>query len=119
MPAFVAGAILLYDGGYAEQPAPAVRRTQMDDLMVKQLQTGSRTLKVRPVQYLLPSKAIKNDFETFVNVTLGRGAAWFDWTDPYDEVVKLARIVGGKYDLKPQRKSLDRWVASFSIETWS
>lgn len=117
MAAFPAAPVLLYDG-FEEQPPPAVRRTEMEDLFGKQLKTASKVLVKRPVQYLIKSKADKDAFVVFFNTTINRGADWFDWTDPYDAAVKTARIVGGRISLKPRRKALDRWLLGCEIETW-
>lgn len=117
MAAFPAAPVLLING-FEEQPPSAVRRTEMEDLFVKQMKRTSKVLVKRPVQYLIRSKADRDAFLTFVNITINRGADWFDWTDPYDSAVKSARIIDGRIQLRPQRKALDRWVAAFEIETW-
>ncbi|MDP1673982.1 MAG: hypothetical protein Q8L65_12845, partial [Burkholderiales bacterium] len=108
---------LLFDG-YGRKPDPGVRRGDMESGPAKQLKTKARVLHTRPVQYLLTSKTDLDAFETWFESTINMGADWFDWTDPYDNTVKTARIVGGQIDLQPQRKMLDRWVATFQIETW-
>jgi len=115
--AFPAALVLLFDG-FQENVSPAVRRTEMEDLFVKQTKTASKVLVKRPVQYLITSKADKDAFMTWFNDTINRGADWFDWTDPYDSVEKSARIVGGQISLRPKRKGLDRWVLGCEIETY-
>lgn len=117
MPVFPAYLLLLVQDFMEDLPS-AVKRTDMEDGMVKQLQTISRVLKKRPVRYLAKSKADKDAFEAWHRDEISRGADWFTWTDPYDNTPKSARIVGGKVDYKPQRKQLDRWVLSFTVETF-
>ncbi len=56
---------------------------------------------------------------TWFNTDISRGAAWFDWTDPYDNVVKQARIKDGLLDPRPINKTLTMWMVKFTIETWS
>lgn len=90
----------------------------MEDQVVQQLQNVSKVLVRRPVQYLLVTAADKNTFVTFVETTLKRGADWFNWTDPHDATVKLARIVDGKVKYTALRKDLARWRAEFDLETY-
>lgn len=118
MAAFPAYAKLLFIGGYAEEPASAVRRSESEDRFVKQLQTVSKVLVARAVVYRLGSKVDKANFKTFVDVTLHRGADYFDWTDPADDAVKLARIVNGKVKYTATRKVMDIWRAEFQVETY-
>jgi len=110
--------ILLFPG-FTEKPDPVVRRTDMESGPPKQLTRSARAMVKRPVSYLIVSKTDKDSFMTWFNVAINRGADWFNWLDPYDGVVKPARIVGGALDPKPQIKSLTRWVIAFQIETWS
>lgn len=119
MEIFPAYPTLLYIGGYQERPNSGVRRTEMEDRMVKQLKTVSRVLKKRRVVYRLKDAADMNAFEAFVNVNLNLGADWFSWTDPRDLVLKNARIENGTVEYDAQRKVLDRWFASFTIETYA
>ena len=119
MPAFPAYPKLVFRGELVEDPSDsAVRRTQMEDGMVQQTQTASKALVRRPLQYLLVTKADKNAFVDFVETTLHRGADWFDWTDPHDAQVKLARIVNGKVRYTALRKDLERWRAELDLETY-
>lgn len=118
MATFPAYPLLLFNG-YRENPESGIRRGEMESGPAKQLKSKSRVAVVREVDYLLISAADKTAFETWFRSTINMGADWFDWTDPADQVVRSARIVSGTYQLVPQRKMLDRWVASFQLETWS
>lgn len=117
MAAFPAYPKLLFDG-LRRTPDPAVKRSDNESGPPKQLKTKSRVLHSRPVIYLLTSASDLNAWEAWFESTINYGADWFDWTDPYDGVVKSARIKQGSYALEPQRKMLDRWKATFEIETW-
>jgi hypothetical protein len=106
--------------GYEERPAAAVDRSQMDDGMVKQLQTKSRVLVSRPVSCKFFSLADKNSFMTWFRTTVHYGADWFNWVDKGDGATKLARIVGGKMTVTPvPGTQLTCWIAAFTLETWS
>lgn len=118
MATFPAAPVLLFEG-FTQKPPSAVRRTEMDDLFVKQLKRASTVLVKRPVKYLVNSKSDLDAFLTWFNTTINRGADWFDWTDPYDSAVKSARIVNGDIELEPRRKALDRWILSFELEIYA
>lgn len=119
MPAAFPAALKLLRDGFGKEPESVLSRTPFEDGMVKQAKTRTRALVVRPVVYAADSKVDFDAFETFVNVTTNGGADWFDWTDPYDSVVKLARIPGGVYQARPINGALNRWEISMRIETWS
>lgn len=119
MPAAFPAALKLLRDGFGKEPESVVNRTPFDDGMVKQAKTKTRALVGRNVVYHADSKADFEAFETFVNVTTNGGADWFDWTDPLDSVVKLARIPGGVYQGRPLNGGLTRWEISMRIETWS
>lgn len=118
MATFPAYPKLLFDG-FDEKPEPAILRTEMESGPPKQALIRSRTMITRSVQYLLESNADYQSFLTWFKTTINYGADWFDWTDPVDDVLKSARIVGGDITPKPTRKNLSRWVVSFKLETWS
>ena len=118
MAAFPAYLKLMRDG-FGKEPEPIVNRTQMDDGMVKQAKVKARALVGRPVKYAADTKADYTSWETFFNTTVNDGADWFDWTDPLDGVVKLARIVQGSYQARTINGALTRWEISMRIETWS
>jgi hypothetical protein len=122
MPAAFPAALKLMRDGFGKEPESVVNRTAFDDGMVKQAKAKTRALVARPVVYAADSKTDFDAFETFVNTTLNGGADWFNWTDPYDSVVKLARIVNGAngpYRALPINGALNRWEISMRIETWS
>lgn len=110
-------AVLLREG-FSQKRASAVSRTQMDDGMVKQLKTKSRVLVTRPVKYGFPSLAEFQSFIEWYETTIDGGVDWFNWTDPVDSTVKLARIVSELADETPDTPTLDYWIVSFNIETW-
>ncbi len=117
MAAFPATAHIIFDG-YAQTPQPAVSRTDMEDGPPKQFRRRSRVMVERPVTVYLNSKADFDDFNEWFRDDINRGAAWFDWVDPYDSVTKQARIKGGRIDAKPRRKAMDLWAVAMVIETW-
>lgn len=117
MPAFPAVLKLMRDG-FAKEPESIVNRTSMEDGLVKQAKAKARALVPRPVVYAADSKTDFAAWETFFNTTINAGADWFDWTDPLDAVVKLARLVG-PYQARPINGALTRWEISMRIETWS
>lgn len=117
MATFPAAALLLFEG-LARMPESAVKRSDNESGPPKQLKTKSRVLHVRLVNYLITSKAELDAWEEWFEDGINLGADWFDWTDPYDNTVKQARIKDGIYRLAPQRKMLDRWKISFEIEIW-
>jgi hypothetical protein len=118
MPAFPAYLKLMREG-FGKEPESIVNRTPMDDGMVKQAKAKARALVGRPVKYAADTKADYQNWETFFNTTVNAGADWFDWTDPLDGAVKLARIVQGRYQAVPLKGALTKWVISMRIETWS
>lgn len=117
MPTWPAYAAILFDG-YAEEPEPAVIRTEMESGPAKQAMVRSLVTIQRPVKALITSNADYQSFMTWFRTDIKRGALWFDWTDPVDGQVKQARIVGGKIDPRPQRKDMSRWHIGLRIETW-
>jgi hypothetical protein len=118
MPAAFPAALKLMRDGFGKEPESVVNRTPFEDGMVKQAKAKTRALVPRPVVYAADSKTDYQAFETFFNTTINGGADWFDWTDPLDAVVKLARIVG-TYQARPINGALTRWEISMRIETWS
>lgn len=100
------------------EPESAVLRTEMESGPPKQAKLRSRVMVERPVTYSLDSKADYLAFMTWVRGTINRGVSWFDWTDPLDNVTKLARIKGGKVSYKSLNAALSFWEASFVLETW-
>jgi len=116
MAAFPAAPILLFEG-FRQKREAGVIRTPTEGGMVKQRKRFSRTLIERPVAYLLTSAQDYTDFIDWYENTIGR-VGWFDWTDPVDQQVKEARIKGGEIEEQPQRKALDRWRITFTIEVW-
>lgn len=113
--------LILTPDNFGEMPVPAVWRTPMEGGMPKQLKRHSRVLVERPVLYVAVSKTDYQSFLTWVRTTINNAADWFDWTDPLDNVTKLARIKEGKYEARPWEgiATLERWEISFTIETWS
>jgi hypothetical protein len=110
--------LTLADKDFAEQPDQAVYRTQVEGGLPKLLQKFSLTLVKRPVVYLAGTNADYQSFKTWVRATLKNGADWFNWTDPVDNVLKLARIENGAFKGSPWTPMLDKWEISMTIETW-
>jgi hypothetical protein len=104
--------------GFAIHRQPAVTRTEMESGPPKQLKTLGRTMVTRSAQAWFDSLEAYRDFIAWHRDSINRGADWFDWTDPVDGALKLARIAGGKFDSEEPQGSLQRWVISFSLETW-
>lgn len=117
MATFPAYALPLFEG-FTERPDPAVLRTEMEAGPPKQALLVSRVMVARPMRFLITSKSNYQAFKTWFADTIHRGADWFDWVDPLDGQTKSARIQGGTYDPQPQRKDLERWIVSLTIETW-
>lgn len=116
------GRLLL--AGYAEQPEQAVLRTDMESGPAKQITVRSRVLVTRPVSYYYTSAQYQG-FKAWHRDALNRGANWFDWLDPIDGQVKLARIVAAPgqpaYDARAvsaREGDLLAWEVSFQLETW-
>jgi hypothetical protein len=107
---------LLFDG-FTEEPQPGVIRTEMEGGPPKQTAWPSRVMVQRPARALFTSKADYNAFRTWAETTIHR-VGWFDWTDPNSGSVKQARIVGGVLKPQPQRKDLERWIITLTLETW-
>ncbi len=116
MESFPTYALLMFDG-FQEEPESAVGRTEMEKGPPKQAQTRSRVMVPRPVRYLIGSKEDLEAFKAWFK-SIGRGAAWFWWTDPVDGAIKRARIVQGKITYVPRVSTLRSWNAVFSLETW-
>ena len=102
--------------GYKQSPVSAVRRTAMDGGLPKQAAKFSRALLQRNITYLLTS-AEKSTFSTFFQDTINRGADWFQWTDPLDDVEKTVRIVNGTLTETPSLPG-PRWFVGFVLESW-
>ncbi len=119
MSSFPAYPKLKFDG-IKESSGQAVLRTPMEDGMVKQTKWRAKTLRERPLIYLLDSAADYASFKAWVDTTLNMGADWFTWTDPASATVKTARLVKGTEGVTymPVRKVLDRWEAQFRLETY-
>jgi hypothetical protein len=116
--AFPAYAVPLFDG-FGQERESAVARTSFEDGMVKQLRTTSRVLLQRSITYGFRSKS---DFQAFIawfQNDIDHGAQWFDWTDPVDNEVKLARIARALEREEPATPTLDFWRVRMVIETWS
>lgn len=103
---------------YPVKPESAVLRTETESGPAKQSKVRSRALVERDITSSLDSKADYIAFKVWVRDSISRGADWFNWTDPEDGVVKLARIKNGMVSYKPLNGALTLWEASFALETW-
>lgn len=97
---------------------PAVLRTEMESGPPKQAMIRSSALVTREVQYVCKTLANYQSFKAWFVTDIARGADWFFWPDPEDDVSKLARIVGGIIESEEPNKTLDVWVLKFRLETW-
>lgn len=110
---------LLRFAGFSQQRQSAVTRAEMEIGPAKQITTASRVMVTRPCQVLLKTKADYLAFITWFRTDIGRGADWFDWTDPVSGTTKSARIVGGLLESEaPQDAGLRIWAVSLRLETW-
>ncbi len=117
-PSFPAYArIIRKDFGH-ERPS-ALLRTPTEGGMAKQTKVRSRVLVARPFNVELASLADYNSFIAWYQTDINYGATWFDWTDPVDNTVKSARIVGGTLKDVAVGGALANWIVGFNIETWS
>jgi len=112
---FPAYAKLRMDGLQRVRPAGAIR-TPMEGGLAKQRKFPSKVLPTLQAIYTFDSKADYNSFLTWYETDVNR-VGWFNWTDPVDNVVREARIVGGalRYE-KPLRRTLDMWDIAFTLE---
>lgn len=105
--------------GFKKDRESALQRTDMERGPPKQPRIKSRVLVTRKLTYAFDSKTDYNNFLTWFNTSINRGAAWFDWTDPETSTVKKARIVNGKLsEEKPLNSALSLWQVMFDLETW-
>lgn len=104
--------------GYEKDRATAVNRTVMEDGLIKQSKNKSRVLVTRVFTISLATLSNYQDFITWFQTTINYGANWFDFTDPEDSVVRLARVVN-KLDKERPIVGLGQWRIPVSIETWS
>jgi hypothetical protein len=104
--------------GFAIQRQSAVLRSDMESGPPKQAKILSRVLVPRAVTFSLKTLADYNSFIVWFRDDLVRGAEWFTWTDPVDNVSKLARIVGGVLESEEPHGSLNAWRIRCRMETW-
>ncbi len=110
-------ASLLFDG-FAEQRESALLRTDMESGPPKQAKVKSRVMITRTVTIWLRSKADYQSFVTWFSVTLGEGAAWFDFADPVSGTTRQARFVGSGLEASPIPGNLQQWTIKSKIESW-
>lgn len=103
---------------FAEQPDPAILRSEMESGPPKQVKVKSRVLVQRPITFSIDGKANYLAFRAWFKSDIRLGADWFDWTDPVDGAVKSARIVGGKVEYRPLNKAFTFWRGRTVLETW-
>lgn len=100
--------------GFKEEPDYGVLRTDMDGGIAKQRPRWTTKIVTRDVTIHVETVARKNDFDLWMDLDLNRGAGWFDWVDPLDQVLKQARIVSGKISWSSPGKV---WRATARLET--
>jgi len=105
--------------GLNKTPVSIVNRSPMSDGLTKQAKIRNRALVSRDVVYMIQSFANYQAWETFFHTSINGGADWFNWLDPVDSVVKLARIVDGEFAARALNGIQTDWEVSFKIETWS
>lgn len=105
-------------GGFGERRASALLRTEMESGPPKQVRVNSRVMVTRQCTIWCDSKADYLAFVTWFRVDLQEGALWFEWTDPVDGVVKLARFVGEGLPAEALNAAFGFWRMVLKIETW-
>jgi hypothetical protein len=109
---------VLLTQGYAENPQPAVLRSEMEGGLAKQARIRSFASHSRPLSYqftLLEFRRFKNWFRN----NTGRGADFFYWRDPFDDfTTKLARMVNGHYQANLVNGDALDWLVTFELETY-
>ncbi len=119
MAAFPAYAKFLRDE-FGEVDASALIRTEMESGFPKQTKVSARAMVTRSCVVVVDSLADYNSFMVWFRTTINMGTDWFDWTDPVDNTVKLARIVSGSLGKRePANKALTAWKMPLTLETWS
>jgi hypothetical protein len=100
--------------GYQEKANYSVLRTEMDSGIPKQRPRRSLPMVVRDVKVKVANKTEKASFDAWIKDDIFGGTAWFDYTDPIDNVVKQARIVSG--DVTWSSPGVV-WFADMKLET--
>ncbi|MGR6075442.1 hypothetical protein [Achromobacter sp. CSND-B12] len=100
--------------GFKEEADFGILRTEMDGGIAKQRPRWTTPIVTRDVSIHVDSAAQKIDFDQWLETDLNGGAAWFDWIDPLDGVLKQARIVSGKVAWTSPGKV---WRANAQLET--
>lgn len=104
--------------GFAQRRQAGLQRSPMEAGPAKQSRYLSRVSVQRPVALLFDTRADYQAFIVWFNTEINRGADWFNWTDPVDGIVKLARIVGGELTDEAPAGSLNAWIVQCTLETW-
>jgi len=103
---------------YREQPAPLMRRTDMESGPSKQARIARRRLVPRSCSYQY-TQAEYAQFKAWVD---SEGAVnWFDWIDPFDGSTKQARLQLGQYEARPVSAGAGRtldWIVTLTLETY-
>lgn len=108
----------IMQGQYAENPEPAVLRTDMETGPSKQVLIKSKTLVARPVTVIIQSAANYASWLTWFRTTIHRGTDWFDWVDVRTGSTVSARIQGGIYQAEPATPRFNVWKLRLTLETW-
>lgn len=99
--------------GYQEHPDWGVLRTDMDGGIAKQRARYSLPIVTRTATVFVKTTADRRSFDAWLKSDLSGGVNWFDYTDPVDQVIKQARIVGS-VQWQPNGVT---WQAQIQLET--
>jgi hypothetical protein len=104
---------------YAVRRASGLVRSQIESGPPRQHRLRRRVMIDRPATVWLDSHADYQAFIAWVEAELALGVKWFDWIDPVDGQMKLARIKDGQLLREaPARRQMDHWRVSLTIQTW-
>jgi hypothetical protein len=105
-------------GDFAENPEPAILRTEMETGPPKQVMVKSRVIVTRPLQVVIEGAANYAAWLTWFRDTIHRGADWFDWVDTRTGATVSARIQGGLVQAAPATPRFNVWKLRLTLETW-
>lgn len=111
--------VKLLQEGFEKSRDTGVIRTSMEDGMTKQLKTKARVMVSRKFVLSFDTQTDYNSFITWFTTNINSGADWFNWTDPEDLTVKLARIATGLSRERNITYLSGIWRVDAIIETWN
>lgn len=108
---------VLFDG-YSESMLPNLIRTEMESGPLKQRSTQCRVIKQVKIKYNVCSTETYKEFLAWYRNEIGNGSGAFYWTDPLDETIKRARIIGGGLQSRPVNYLGSAWEIDLNLEVW-